>query len=74
MAYVSSIISQDKALKGLNAREVVDSSIFVGKSSGKLCLNTRKFKSEFSLPGCKSPLDFTLKTSLRMVSSSSVKW
>ncbi|CAA6674962.1 unnamed protein product [Spirodela intermedia] len=37
-------------------------------------LSSRKFNSEFCLPGHKSPLDFTLKTALRLVSSSSVKW
>lgn len=33
-----------------------------------------KFCSEFHVPGLNIPLDLTLKTSMRVVSSSSVNW
>ncbi|XP_078447768.1 downstream neighbor of Son isoform X2 [Wolffia australiana] len=73
-----STIDMDKALRGLNVQEGLDNSSFIpsfSEKSGILTkLNSRKFKSEFSLPGCKSPFDFTLKTALRLVSSASVKW
>ncbi|CAA7392088.1 unnamed protein product [Spirodela intermedia] len=70
--------SLDKALRGLTVREVIHNSAFSTEFSGKHgvppSLSSRKFNSEFCLPGHKSPLDFTLKTALRLVSSSSVKW
>uniref|UniRef100_A0A1D1YRV4 Protein downstream neighbor of Son n=1 Tax=Anthurium amnicola TaxID=1678845 RepID=A0A1D1YRV4_9ARAE len=70
-------IDMDKALKGLVAREVFDRTALSSDSAGNhgaLPSFSSKFCPEFNLPGHKSPLDFTLKTALRLVSSSSVKW
>ncbi|GMP98465.1 hypothetical protein CsSME_00046341 [Camellia sinensis var. sinensis] len=68
-------VDLDKALKGLVAHEPPPRSSLASDSSerkgdftlGNLC-------SEFHIPGRKSPLDFTLKTTMRVVSSSSVNW
>ncbi|GMP50483.1 hypothetical protein CsSME_00017083 [Camellia sinensis var. sinensis] len=68
-------VDLDKALKGLVAHEPPPHSSLASDSSerkgdftlGNLC-------SEFHIPGRKSPLDFTLKTTMRVVSSSSVNW
>lgn len=67
-------VDMDKALKGLVALEMTsgipaDLSEKSGdpSSSGNFC-------SEFHLPGKKAPLDFTLKTYMRLVFSSSVNW
>ncbi|MQL81475.1 hypothetical protein Taro_013920 [Colocasia esculenta] len=70
-------IDMDKALKGLVVREILDKSISLTGYAGKhgaLSSLSGNICTEFNLPGHKSPLDFTLKTALRLVSSSSVKW
>ncbi|XP_058204348.1 uncharacterized protein LOC131318529 [Rhododendron vialii] len=69
------IIDLDRALKGLVAHEpsllssvAPDSSERIGDfTMGNLC-------SEFDILGRMTPLDFTLKTTMRVVSSSSVNW
>ncbi|KAI8562812.1 hypothetical protein RHMOL_Rhmol03G0064200 [Rhododendron molle] len=68
-------IDLDRALKGLVAHEpsllsslAPDSSERIGDFTiGNLC-------SEFNILGRMTPLDFTLKTTMRVVSSSSVNW
>lgn len=68
-------IDLDRALKGLVAHEpsllsslAPDSSERIGDfTMGNLC-------SEFNILGQMTPLDFTLKTTMRVVSSSSVNW
>ncbi|KAM0943594.1 hypothetical protein DsansV1_C13g0123841 [Dioscorea sansibarensis] len=70
--------SKEKALKGLVVRDALAISISVADSSGKVgdipSHSSGKFSSEFHVQGHRLPLDFTLKTNLRLVSSSSVKW
>uniref|UniRef100_A0A5B6YNA1 Protein downstream neighbor of Son n=1 Tax=Davidia involucrata TaxID=16924 RepID=A0A5B6YNA1_DAVIN len=68
-------VDLDKALKGLVSREPpsvstlpVDFSERTGDFTfGNLCY-------DFQIPGRKTPLDLTLKTTMRVVSSSSVNW
>ncbi|KAL1353485.1 protein downstream neighbor of Son [Arachis ipaensis] len=71
-------IDMGKALKGLAAFEPQASSGLAANSSekcGDLSSNfTGNFVSECQVPGQKAPLDLTLKTSIRVVSSSSVNW
>ncbi|KAK0586018.1 hypothetical protein LWI29_038025 [Acer saccharum] len=69
-------VDLDKALKGLVARESVsdlaaDSSKSLADPSSTL---SGGFCSECHIPGQKIPLDFTLKTYMRVVSSLSVNW
>lgn len=68
-------LDMDKAFKGLAAREppVVSASpteSFQGNNDSV----SAKFCSEFHISGQRTPLDFTLKTTLRLVTSSSVNW
>ncbi|XWS66537.1 hypothetical protein CRYUN_Cryun05aG0208200 [Craigia yunnanensis] len=66
-------IDMDKALKGLAACEAIPN--IPPKSSERFDdLSTGNFCSEFHVTGQKIPLDFTLKTYMRLVSSSSVNW
>ncbi|QHN84632.1 uncharacterized protein DS421_16g530330 [Arachis hypogaea] len=70
-------IDMGKALKGLAAFEPQASSGLAADSSEKCDLSsnfTGNFMSECQVPGQKAPLDLTLKTSIRVVSSSSVNW
>ncbi|XP_058105723.1 uncharacterized protein LOC131249153 [Magnolia sinica] len=72
------IIDMDKALKGMVARELPALSRSPADTSEKIgdfpSLSSGNFCSEVHIPGHKVPLDFTLKTTLRLVSSSSVSW
>ncbi|KAJ0966352.1 hypothetical protein J5N97_027490 [Dioscorea zingiberensis] len=74
----SSKVDMEKALKGLVVRDAPAISISVAESSGKVgdipSKSFGKSSSEFHVQGHRIPLDFTLKTNLRLVSSSSVKW
>ncbi|EPS69589.1 hypothetical protein M569_05177, partial [Genlisea aurea] len=69
-------IRQDNFLKGLFSHETCD----IPPSSIKEPSNTygkfspQSFCSELVVPGWKIPLDLTLKTSVRLLSSSSVNW
>ncbi|OMP05790.1 Donson [Corchorus capsularis] len=67
-------IDMDKALKGLATRESIPN--VPPESSGKFddLSPTGNFCSEFHVTGQKIPVDFTLKTYMRLVSSSSVNW
>ncbi|KAG6527116.1 uncharacterized protein LOC122040619 [Zingiber officinale] len=81
-------IDMEKALKELDARNIPTNSTSVPVDSGKIdnqSPNSSAFCSEFEMPGPRItsefeipspriPFDFTLKTSLRLVLSSSVKW
>ncbi|XP_020091412.1 protein downstream neighbor of Son isoform X1 [Ananas comosus] len=73
----SAKLDMEKALKGLVARDVPSTSS-LADSSRRLVdvpsISSDVYPSEIHIPGDKVPLDFTLKTSLRLVSSSSVKW
>ncbi|MBA0788418.1 hypothetical protein Gotri_006806 [Gossypium trilobum] len=63
-------VEMDKALKGLAVCEAFPTR--PPESSGKIDdLSTGNFCSEFHVTGLKVPLDFTLKTYMRLVSSSS---
>ncbi|XP_043714261.1 protein downstream neighbor of Son-like isoform X1 [Telopea speciosissima] len=71
-------VDMDIALKGLLSREPSAVSHPTGESNEKFgdipSIHSGTFVSEFHIPGQKTPLDFTLKTSMRLVSSSSVNW
>ncbi|TVU48961.1 hypothetical protein EJB05_00248 [Eragrostis curvula] len=67
----------EKALKGFGARDASVSSGFrvPNKQVGDAVLKSSDMcPSKVTIPGKKAPLDFTLKTTLQFVSSSSVKW
>ncbi|XP_073284129.1 uncharacterized protein [Primulina huaijiensis] len=71
----SSFVDMDKALKGLVSSEphglsaqLVDSVDNIGQVMPK------SFCSEFHVPGDNIPLDLTLKTTMRVLSTSSVNW
>ncbi|XP_064962945.1 uncharacterized protein LOC103974649 isoform X2 [Musa acuminata AAA Group] len=70
-------IDMEKALRGLVAREIPSTSVSLAVSSGKVggfpTNSSSSSFSEFEIPGSRVPCDFTLKTTLRLVSSSSVK-
>lgn len=71
-------IDMGKALKGLATLEPrVDNGLADDSSERRGDLATTiagNFFSEIHVPGQKAPLDLTLKTSMRVVSSSSVNW
>ncbi|RWV94197.1 hypothetical protein BHE74_00055314 [Ensete ventricosum] len=71
-------IDMEKALRGLVSREIPSTSVSLDVSSGKVggfpTNSSSSSFSEFEMPGSRVPFDFTLKTALRFVSSSSVKW
>ncbi|XP_072987433.1 uncharacterized protein [Typha latifolia] len=73
----SAKIDMAKALKGLISREVPAASS-VADSFRRLgdvpSISSNIYPSEIHIPGDKAPFDFTLKTTLRLISSSSVKW
>ncbi|XP_039039728.1 LOW QUALITY PROTEIN: protein downstream neighbor of Son-like [Hibiscus syriacus] len=64
-------VDMDKALKGLAACESI---LTRPPKSSEGDLSTGNFCTEFHVTGQKIPLDFTLKTYMRLVSSSSVNW
>lgn len=70
-----SSVDMDKALKGLVACEPPIVSASPNECSERIddC-TSEKFCSEFNIPCRKIPLDFTLKSTMRVVSSSSVNW
>ncbi|KAL9247062.1 hypothetical protein vseg_020533 [Gypsophila vaccaria] len=68
-------VDVDKAFKGLAAREASGSCSppsSAGKSGDVNSTSLGNFCSEILIPGRKVPLDFTLKTAIRIVSSSPV--
>ncbi|KAI3822669.1 hypothetical protein L1987_10264 [Smallanthus sonchifolius] len=68
-------LDMDEAFKGLAARPPPNISISPTESfDGKTNSTSANFCSEFNISGNKIPLDFTLKTSMRVVTSSSVNW
>ncbi|KAG4916555.1 hypothetical protein JHK87_054112 [Glycine soja] len=70
-------IDLGKALRGLSALEpsnANDTAADLAEGHKDLTTVTGNFLSEFLLPGKKVPLDLSLKTSMRIVSSSSVNW
>ncbi|RVW82962.1 hypothetical protein CK203_042461 [Vitis vinifera] len=72
------VVDMDKALKGVVACEPRAFSGLAADSSEKFgnftSISSGNFCSEFHIPGQKAPLDFTLKTNMQIVSSSSVNW
>ncbi|XP_066359474.1 uncharacterized protein [Miscanthus floridulus] len=73
----SSKFDMEKVLKGFGARDAfVASGLNApnGQVGGTALKSSDIFLSKITIPGKKAPLDFTLKTSLQFVSSSSVKW
>ncbi|KAL6005106.1 hypothetical protein ACLOJK_005667 [Asimina triloba] len=71
-------INMDVALKGLVSRELPPTSQLLADSYGRPSAfpskNAGNFCAELQIPGCKTPLDFTIKTTLRLVSSSPLSW
>ncbi|KAI3823388.1 hypothetical protein L1987_04823 [Smallanthus sonchifolius] len=68
-------LNMDDAFKGLAARPPVNVSVSPTESfDGKANSTSANFCSEFNISGHKTPLDFTLKTTMRVVASSSVNW
>ncbi|XP_057999693.1 uncharacterized protein LOC110650472 isoform X3 [Hevea brasiliensis] len=72
------LVDMDKVLKGLVAHEPPTSSGLNVYSSEKFgnctSFHSGNFVSECIIPGQKAPLDFTLKTKMRVTSSCSVNW
>ncbi|PUZ67963.1 hypothetical protein GQ55_3G476600 [Panicum hallii var. hallii] len=73
----SNKFDMEKVLKGFGARDAFVASrlsnlnVQVGDAALK---SSDVCPSKITIPGKRAPLDFTLKTSLQFVSSSSVKW
>lgn len=67
-------VDLDKALKGIAAHEAISNIPNEPSESLDDPSHTRSFCSEFQVPGQNIPLDLTLKTSVQIVSSSSVNW
>ncbi|EOY08572.1 hypothetical protein QUC31_010805 [Theobroma cacao] len=67
-------LDMDKALKGLAACEAIPSAPPESLEKCDDLSPNGSFCSEFHVTGQKIPLDFTLKTYMRLVSSSSVNW
>ncbi|KAJ3685887.1 hypothetical protein LUZ61_015051 [Rhynchospora tenuis] len=70
-------IDMEKALKGFRVPCDPMAPNFPSNSSGSMDvdpISSDICPSQISIPGKKIPLDLTLKASLRLVSSSSVKW
>ncbi|CAL1372278.1 unnamed protein product [Linum trigynum] len=65
-------VDMDKALKGLAACEPAGHSGLNTDTSGKSGQYSDNFCSECCIPGKKPPLDFTLKTKLRLLCACSV--
>ncbi|GFY98007.1 hypothetical protein Acr_12g0005480 [Actinidia rufa] len=60
-------VDLDRALKGLIAHEPPSSSSLASNSSERIGdFTLGNFSSEFHIPGQKTPLDFTLKTTMRV--------
>ncbi|KAF5185854.1 downstream neighbor of Son [Thalictrum thalictroides] len=72
------VITNVEALKTLGARDPPAVSHPPNESSATLgdlpSFYSGSFPTEIHIPGHKIPLDFTLKTTMKLVSSSSVKW
>ncbi|KAL2533456.1 hypothetical protein Adt_06807 [Abeliophyllum distichum] len=70
-----SLVDMDKALKGLVACESLTASVPLSESTDITGgIMPQSFSTEFHVPGQKTPLDLTLKTTMRVLSSSSVNW
>lgn len=65
---------QDKAFKELAGAAPTNISAPAESLDGHTNPAAAKFCSEFHVPGQNIPLDFTLKSGMRVVSSSSVNW
>lgn len=68
------IFQQSKALKGLAACEPL--LVHPGDISGKsdTASLSENLRSEFQVPGLKIPLDLSMKTYARLVSSTPLNW
>ncbi|GAB4834119.1 hypothetical protein Ancab_032381 [Ancistrocladus abbreviatus] len=70
-------VDMDKALKGLAIREPYNSvlsAVSLEKCGDLKSSFTGTVCREFHVPGIKVPLDFTLKTTMRILSSSPINW
>ncbi|KAI3968847.1 hypothetical protein MKX01_028997 [Papaver californicum] len=71
-------LDMNSVLKGLGARDAPTTSKSLSESLDQLngiqVANSGRFCSNFQISGHKTPIDLILKSSMRMVSSSSVNW
>lgn len=70
-----STVDMDKALRGLATHEHLGAAAKIAESSETDGgIRSKIFCSEFHVPCKMSPLDLTMKTNVRVVSSSSINW
>ncbi|KAG6430682.1 hypothetical protein SASPL_108754 [Salvia splendens] len=74
MIYNSTLVDMGRALKGLVSCEPHAASAPLARPMHRSGNMVHQRLSEIHIPGQKSPLDLTLKTSMRVLSSSSVNW
>ncbi|XP_047961431.1 uncharacterized protein LOC125206186 [Salvia hispanica] len=74
MIYNSTLVDMGRALKGLVSCEPHAASAPLAQPMHRSGNIVQQRLSEIHIPGQKSPLDLTLKTSMRVLSSSSVNW
>ncbi|XP_042053497.1 protein downstream neighbor of Son-like [Salvia splendens] len=74
MIHNSSSVDMGKALKGLVSCKPHGSSAPLAQPMHRSGNIAQQRLSEIHIPGQKSPLDLTLKTSMRVLSASSVNW
>ncbi|XP_047318863.1 protein downstream neighbor of Son-like isoform X2 [Impatiens glandulifera] len=67
-------IDTDKAFKGLVAPDPWDTMSNFASYDKRHAITSANSISEFHVPGKKTPLDFTLKTTMRVLTSSPVTW
>ncbi|PIN22907.1 hypothetical protein CDL12_04373 [Handroanthus impetiginosus] len=70
----SSSVDMGKALKGLVSCRPHAASALLAGSVNRAVNIAQSFCSEFQIPDYKIPLDLTLKTNMRLLSSTSVDW
>ncbi|KAK4736516.1 hypothetical protein R3W88_000213 [Solanum pinnatisectum] len=70
-----STVDMDKALRGLATHEHLGAAAKIAESSETDGgIRSKNFCSEFHVPCKMTPLDLTMKTNIRVVSSSSINW
>ncbi|XP_059278474.1 uncharacterized protein LOC132032782 [Lycium ferocissimum] len=70
-----STVDMDKALRGLATHEHLGASAKIAESSETDgCIRSKNFCSELHVPCKMTPLDLTMKSNIRVVSSSSINW
>ncbi|KAK4371729.1 hypothetical protein RND71_007113 [Anisodus tanguticus] len=73
--HVLSTVDMDKALRGLATHEHLGAAAKIAESSETNGgIRSKNFCSELHVPCKMTPLDLTMKTNIRVVSSSSINW